>query len=43
MKQKGEGIGPFTSYKKSLQFFISEVRKKGGIPVLGNFHAPQKF
>ena len=34
MKQKGEGIGPFTSYKKSLQFFISEVKKKGGIPVL---------
>ena len=33
-KQKGEGIGPFTSYKKSLQFFISQVRKKGGIPVL---------
>jgi len=33
-KQKGEGIGPFTSYKKSLQFFISEVRKKGGIPIL---------
>jgi lysophospholipase L1-like esterase len=33
-KQKGEGIGPFTSYKKSLLFFISEVRKKGGIPVL---------
>jgi lysophospholipase L1-like esterase len=34
MKQKGEGIGPFTSYKKRLQFFISETRKKGGIPVL---------
>jgi lysophospholipase L1-like esterase len=34
MKQKGEGIGPFTSYKKSLQYFISEVRKKNGIPVL---------
>ena len=34
MKQKGEGIGAFTSYKKSLQFFISEIRKKGGIPVL---------
>jgi lysophospholipase L1-like esterase len=33
-KQKGEGVGPFTTYKKSLQFFISEVRKKGGIPVL---------
>ncbi len=34
MKQKGEGIGPFTSYKKRLQQYISEVRKKGGIPVL---------
>lgn len=33
-KQKGEGIGPFTSYKKSLQHYIREVRKKGGIPVL---------
>lgn len=33
-KQKGEGIGPFTSYKKDLKFFIDEVRKKGGIPVL---------
>lgn len=34
MKQKGEGIGPFTSYKKRLQQYITEVRKKGGIPVL---------
>jgi lysophospholipase L1-like esterase len=34
MKQKGEGIGPFTSYKKRLHQYISEVRKKGGIPVL---------
>ncbi|HEX7906017.1 MAG TPA: GDSL-type esterase/lipase family protein [Chitinophagaceae bacterium] len=33
-KQKGEGIGPFTSYKKYLKQYISEVRKKGGIPVL---------
>ncbi len=33
-KQKGDGIGPFTSYKKDLQFYISEVKKKGGIPVL---------
>lgn len=33
-KQKGEGIGAFTSYKKRLQFFISEVKKQGGIPVL---------
>jgi lysophospholipase L1-like esterase len=34
MKQKGEGIGPFTSYTSSLKYYISEVKKKGGIPVL---------
>lgn len=34
MKQRGEGIGAFTSYKKDLKYFISEVKKKGGIPVL---------
>ena len=33
-KQKGEGIGPFTSYKHDLKFAIAEARKKGGIPVL---------
>jgi lysophospholipase L1-like esterase len=32
MKQKDGGA--FTTYKKNLQFFISEARKKGGIPVL---------
>jgi lysophospholipase L1-like esterase len=34
MKQKGPGIGPFTSYKKLLKQYITEVKKKGGIPVL---------
>jgi lysophospholipase L1-like esterase len=33
-KQKGEGVGPFTTYKRDLKFFISEAKKKGGIPVL---------
>jgi lysophospholipase L1-like esterase len=33
-KQKGEGIGPFTSYKRDLKFFIAEARRKGGIPVI---------
>ncbi|HEY4148264.1 MAG TPA: rhamnogalacturonan acetylesterase [Chitinophagaceae bacterium] len=33
-KQKGEGIGPWTSYTRDLKFFISEVRKKGATPVL---------
>jgi lysophospholipase L1-like esterase len=33
-KQKGEGVGAFTTYKKRLQFFISEVKNKGGVPVL---------
>ncbi|SDC10708.1 rhamnogalacturonan acetylesterase [Niabella drilacis] len=33
-KQKGAGVGAFTTYKKDLEFFIDMVRKKGGIPVL---------
>jgi len=48
-KQKGEGIGAFTSYKRDLKFFISEARKKGGIPVIvtsiqrRNFNAEGKI
>ena len=34
MKQRGPGIGAFTSYKKDLKYFITEVKKKGAIPVL---------
>jgi lysophospholipase L1-like esterase len=33
-KQKGEGIGAFTSYKRDLKYFVAAVKKKGGIPVL---------
>lgn len=33
-KQKGEGIGAFTSYANDLKYYISETRKRGGIPVL---------
>lgn len=33
-KQKGQDIGPYTSYKKSLKYFIDETRQRGGIPVL---------
>ncbi|WP_207427014.1 rhamnogalacturonan acetylesterase [Pedobacter sp. SYSU D00535] len=33
-KQKGEGIGAFTSYKRDLKYYIAEARKKGGIPVI---------
>lgn len=33
-KRKGEGIGPFTSYKNDLIYYVTETRKKGGIPVL---------
>lgn len=33
-KQKGAGVGAFTTFKKDLTYFITEVRKKGGIPVL---------
>ena len=33
-KQKGEDIGPFTSYKKTLKQFIAEARKRGATPVI---------
>ena len=33
-KEKGNGIGAFTSFKASLNQFIAEARKKGGIPML---------
>ncbi len=33
-KQKGAGVGAYTTYKKDLKYFIAEVRKKGAIPVL---------
>lgn len=34
MKQKGEGIGAFTSYKTDLKHYVDEARKRGAIPVL---------
>jgi lysophospholipase L1-like esterase len=34
MKQKGPGIGAFTSFKKDLKYFIAEVKRKGAIPLL---------
>jgi lysophospholipase L1-like esterase len=33
-KEKGEGIGAFTTYKADLKTFVTESRKHGGIPVL---------
>jgi len=33
-KEKGEGVGAFTTYKASLKHFVAEARKRGGIPVL---------
>jgi lysophospholipase L1-like esterase len=33
-KEKGEGIGAFSSYKTDLKHFVLEARKRGGIPVL---------
>jgi len=33
-KQKGEGVGPYTTYKKNMKVLVDETRKKGGIPVL---------
>ena len=33
-KEKGEGVGAFTTYKASLKQFVAEARKRGGLPVL---------
>jgi lysophospholipase L1-like esterase len=33
-KEKGEGVGAFTTYKESLKQFIAQVREKGATPVL---------
>jgi lysophospholipase L1-like esterase len=33
-KEKGEGVGAFTTYKADLRNFVLEVRKRGGFPVL---------
>ena len=34
MKEKGEGVGAFTTYKADLKRFVAGARKRGGIPVL---------
>ena len=33
-KEKGEGVGAFTTYKADLKKFVAEARKRGGLPVL---------
>ncbi len=34
MKEKGAGVGAFTTYKADLKRFVTAARKRGGIPVL---------
>jgi lysophospholipase L1-like esterase len=33
-KERGDGVGPFTTYKADLKRFVAEARKRGGLPVL---------
>jgi lysophospholipase L1-like esterase len=33
-KEKGEGVGAFTTYKADLKMFVAETRKRGATPVL---------
>jgi lysophospholipase L1-like esterase len=33
-KEKGEGVGAFTTYKESLKQFVAQARAKGATPVL---------
>src|SRR5262249_10253624 len=47
-KEKGEGVGAFTTYKADLKMFVAEARKRGASPVLvtsvnrGNFNEQGK-
>jgi lysophospholipase L1-like esterase len=34
MKEKGEGVGPFTSYKSDLKQYVAAARKRGATPVI---------
>ncbi|MGD0767807.1 MAG: rhamnogalacturonan acetylesterase [Tepidisphaeraceae bacterium] len=34
MKERGPGVGPFTTYTAALKTFVDRARSKGGIPVL---------
>lgn len=33
-KEKGRGVGGFTTFKTDLKHFVEEAKKKGGIPIL---------
>ncbi|MFD0894086.1 rhamnogalacturonan acetylesterase [Luteolibacter ambystomatis] len=33
-KEKGEGVGAFTTYKADLEDYVTKIREKGGQPVL---------
>lgn len=33
-KEKGDGVGPFTTYKADLKKFVNDTRQRGGIPIL---------
>jgi lysophospholipase L1-like esterase len=33
-KEKGEGVGAFTTYKADLKMFVAETRKRGATPIL---------
>ncbi len=33
-KEKGEGVGAFTTYKADLKKFVAEARRRGSVPVL---------
>ncbi|HEX8072700.1 MAG TPA: rhamnogalacturonan acetylesterase [Pyrinomonadaceae bacterium] len=33
-KEKGEGVGAFTTYKAALKRFVAGARERGGVPVL---------
>src|SRR5262249_12715412 len=43
MKEKGDGVGAFTTYKADLKKFVERAKEKGGIPVVVTSMHRKKF
>jgi lysophospholipase L1-like esterase len=42
-KEKGEGVGAFTTYKADLKMFVTEARKRGATPALARLGQSPQF
>jgi len=42
-KEKGEGVGAFTTYAERLRHYVKSIREKGGLPVIVTSVARRRF